>query len=120
MGLFGMFSDKDENVGASFDLSSWKSLEYNDICIELSTLVKNYRGSYNLSQKELADIIGCDKKYIVKLEAGKLDDISIRALVEIWTKLNTPEFNFGCLLLENLHKKAQENYEQLCRRRWNR
>lgn len=120
MGLFKKFSNKDENVKAGVDLNSWKSLEYNDISIELSNLVKNYRGSYNLSQKELADIIGCDKGYIVRLEAGKLDDISFRALIEIWVKLSTPDFNFGGVLLENIHKKAQDNYEQLCRRRWGR
>lgn len=120
MRLFKKFSNKDEDVKAKFDLNSWKSLEYNDISIELSNLIKNYRGSYNLTQKELADIIGCDKGYIVKLEAGNLDDISFRALIEIWTKLSTPEFNFGGILLENIQKKALENYEQLCKRRWGR
>lgn len=120
MGLFGIFKDEDENVGASFDLCSWKNLEYNDICIELSELVRNYRGSFNLSQKELAEMIGCDKKFIIKLEAGKLEDISFRTLVELWTRLNTPEFNFGCILLENIHKKVQENYNQMCKRRWER
>lgn len=118
MNIFKRLSNKDEDVNARFDLNSWKNLEYNDISIILARMMKEYRESNGLSQKEIADIIGCDKRYIIKLEAGQLDDISFRVLIEIWTKLSTPNYNFGCKLLSEIHNTVATNHEQLCKRRW--
>ena len=99
------------------DISTWMGMEYNDISFILSKSVYMYRQENNLSQKDLADILGCKKNFIIRLEAGEIDDISIRLLIELWTKLSTKDFNFGDYLLTNIHNIVNRNYEQLNLRR---
>lgn len=101
-----------------FDMNSWRNLEYGDISTILAKSIIDYRQMYNLNQKELADMLGCKKSFIIKMETGQLDDISFRLLIDLWTRLSTPEFNFADGLLDKIHDISIENYEQLNKRRF--
>lgn len=116
MGLKSLFCpEKEEKI--KFDINSWVNLEFNDIATELAKTVIDYRQKFNLSQKDLADILGCKKSYIVALETGRLDDISIRMLIILWTKLSTSNYNMADDYLTKIHTVTTENYKQLNRRR---
>ena len=72
-----------------FDMDSWRNLEYNDLSIVLAKELIKYREHFNLTPKDLANVLGCTLGYLVKLESGTMDDISIRMLIEMWTRLST-------------------------------
>ncbi|WP_304393123.1 helix-turn-helix transcriptional regulator [uncultured Clostridium sp.] len=113
--LLGYEEDKDN---FEYDMSSWRNLEYNDISYVLAKVIKSYREEHNISQWQLAKDLGCSKNLIVKIEACKLDDIGFRMLIDLWTRLSTPSYNFGDILLKEIHKSVLENHKQLCKRRW--
>lgn len=101
-----------------YDMQSWRNLEYNDISLALSKTLLMYREMRDISQQILAKELGCSKKYIERLENCKIDDIGFRLLIDLWTRLSTPDFNFGDILIKEIHKVVLKNYKQFCKRRW--
>lgn len=119
MSLFnGLFGRNRLEAGPRINTEAWKDLVYNDICIALSKQLRRYREVYDLSQKELADILGCNKSLISNLEAARIDDISIRMLIDLCTRLSTEDYNFGDGLINDVHKVVNIDYEQLNQRRF--
>lgn len=119
MSLLNVFFDyKDEMVKVQFDLSPWRVLEYNDISRIVAHAVTDYRVKYNLTVKDMAKLLGCTKHTLYQIETGQLEDISFKFLIELWTKLSTPDFNFGDLLMDEIHKVVVDNYEYIKHRRW--
>lgn len=110
--------EEDEKYNPQFDLASWTNMEYSDICISLARAISDYRERYNITQKELAIKLGCKKSYIVRLESAGIDDLSIISLIELWTRLATPDFNFADYFLADVHRKINSNYKQYCARRF--
>lgn len=100
------------------DMESWRNLEYNAMCIALATQLRKYRETFELNQKDLANILGCNLSYVIRLESGNIDDLSIRVLIEIWTKLSSKQYDFGGMLMDELSRVQNTNYNQLVERGW--
>lgn len=116
--LKSLFGEMDETVNLKYDMSSWRSLEYSDMCVVVAKALIEYRHINRMTQADLAKSLGCSKRFIIKMETCALDDISFKLLIDLWTRLSTPEYNFGDIVMKELHKVVLKNYKQLCDRRW--
>lgn len=101
-----------------FDLSLWNAMEYNDMMYIIAKSISDYRDIHHITQKELADLLGCSRKQIANLESGNMEDISLRTIITMWNKLSTPDNSFAVTLLAAMSNRARENYEILRKRRW--
>lgn len=80
--------------------------------IEISCIIANelisYRKNNNISQKELAEILGVKQAMISKLESGSYN-ISIKSLINISKKLTDKNNSFNVNLFKKIYEKILEN-----------
>ena len=62
---------------------------YYEILDEVSIALVDYRIAHNLSQKQLADVLGISQAMVSKYESGDYN-ISLKALIELFAKLSIP------------------------------
>lgn len=94
----------------TIDSELLNKIEYNDILFSLAKTLLDYRKYYNFVQKTIADKLECSQEMISKIESGKYN-VSIKSIVDMWSKLSTKDYNFAEKLLNNMLEKANENYD---------
>ncbi|MCD6546244.1 MAG: helix-turn-helix domain-containing protein [Thermotogae bacterium] len=70
---------------------------YKEIIAQISGEIMVYRKEHNLTQEQLADILGVSQEMVSRIESGK-ENLSLKRLVEISLKLGgKPKVSLGIL-----------------------
>ena len=92
------------------DIELLERVDYNDMLVCVAKTLIDYRTKFNYNQEYIAQKLNMSQVMISKIESGKYN-LSIKLLVKIWNKLSTKDFDFAKVVLKNMLKKSQENYD---------
>lgn len=95
---------KPDDVEIKEDVSNIDSImEFEEVLFAISETIINYRKEHNLTQKQLAKILGVNQSMIVKLEKGDYNP-TFKKIYEISKKLNNNTDIF-IEILDNIKEK---------------
>lgn len=83
---------------------------YIQIQYEISKEIKKYRKKLELTQSDLASILDVKQAMISKLEAGEYNP-TVKFLTQLWSLLDTSEYNVGSEMLNKINNILVESYE---------
>ena len=87
-----------------------ENIDYNAMLFCLAKTLIDYRNYFNYTQEDIAKELNMSQVMISKIESGK-NNLSLKVLVKVWNKLSRKDYNFAGILLNNMLKKAKENYD---------
>ena len=87
-----------------------ENIDYNDMLFCVAKTLIDYRNYFNYTQEDIAKELNMSQVMISKIESGK-NNLSLKVLVKVWNKLSRKDYNFAAILLNNMLKKAKENYD---------
>lgn len=76
----------------------------------ISDEIKDYRAEFNLTQKDLAEVLDVNQAMVSKLEKG-LYNPSIKFLTKLWNTLDTKSYNVASSMINKISNIVKESYE---------
>lgn len=92
------------------DLDVLEKIDSEDMLRVTGECLKEYRKRFKYTREDIAQKIGVSQAIVARIERGQ-QNLTVKMLVKIWTKLSTDKYNFGGKILRTMLATSKENYE---------
>ena len=99
-----------KNEEIVLDLDVLEKIDSEDMLRVIGECLKDYRKRFKYTRDDIAEKIGLSQAIIARIERGQ-QNLTIKMLVKVWTKLSTDKYNFGGKILRTMLETSKENYE---------